>query len=118
MAVLANEFSKGALETKWKATDTNGDSHTVWIYPSPFCAMGFVNDGRYTTGEVAPPVTGTASAPNALRRNNIYFRDIDRQPTRTGFGVVNLVSCVTTQNIAANAELFVSYGEHYNSFNK
>ena len=64
MAVTVNELHTMCLQLVLNVPSGKG----IWIYPAPFCAMRFINDGRYLSNEVGRPT------PAALSRNPHAYR--------------------------------------------
>jgi DNA modification methylase len=116
MSVPVNEFSKWAVQVDHKAKINNSndpaDATDVWVYPFPFCAMRYINDGRRPTtddtqGDLANP------APD---RNNVNWSIPRKTPTNVGFQDPALITIVANRNIPTNSELFVDYGDSFNKF--
>lgn len=51
MEVTAESFRRWAVELNENVSDNEGQKHSVWVVPSPFCAMRYINDPRYLEGD-------------------------------------------------------------------
>ena len=116
MAIPVNEFSKWSAELtsrayiggrKDKASETK-----VWIYPVPFCAMRYLNDGRRS----GPNDDENGVPPPDPEACNVQWVEVEKTPTNVGFQEPSVVSVIAKRNIAANSELFIDYGHNFTRF--
>ena len=115
MSVTVKDFLKWALQLD---NNTN-TSKQVWIFPAPFCAIKMLDDARYTDAEPRRPSPAELKTnPTAYRQNNVEFVDGSREKMRVRqFCRTELVQFRAMRNIAKGDELYISYGDKYNSFN-
>ena len=79
MAVPVNEFHTMCLQLLMKYPF----GKCIWIYPAPFCAMIFINNGRYLPNEVDRPTPALRSQnPHAYQKNNVQFQDSSTENVR------------------------------------
>ena len=113
LAVPVKEFNKWVVQLKHKARINNsnhpGDETDVWIYPVPFCAMRYINDGR----RQPPNATDNTIPPEDPAANNVKWVLPATRPTNVAFQEPDHVSIVAKTNIPRNTELFINYGESF-----
>jgi len=85
----------------------------VWIYPAPFCAMRFVNDGRERNEDGTVPA-GSSAQHATLTNAELHEPKI--RPTPSHLLSYTNVSIVALDNIPAHSEIFVNYGDKFNKF--
>lgn len=109
MKVTKATFSKWANRLPETATDRNMVEHPVWIVPAPFCAMHFVKDGRYLSGDEAPE----AEKLGKERKNNVEFYQTESPSSATSFRSYKILAVRALRNVRYGEELFVDYGNNY-----
>ena len=88
--------------------------HTeVWIYPAPFCAMQFVNDGHERNEDGS--IQAGSSAQHATLTNAV-LDGWKIRPTPTKLLSNIIVFIVALRNIPPHSEIFVDYGDKFNKF--
>ena len=122
LASSVEDFSKWALKTQWRARgrplqDRRVPRYKLWVFPTDFCTMRFINDPRYMPDEPGRPSAAQLDEnPHLYRQSNVEFRS-SRPPTcNADFRNHNLVQVIALRNIPTGGELYVDYGQSYAAF--
>ena len=112
MSVSSKEFSKWALQIDHTFVDSKDKEHTGYICPGPFSTMKYINSYKYIEGDEDKEAYDNETLENSRKANCKYVLN-NRRNRNTEFETYQAISVVAEEDIVANQELFLEYGDKY-----
>ena len=112
MAVSSADYLKWALRVNHQFRDSRNKMHIGYICPGPFCAMRFINDARYASGDLEKEQfdRGTLRHP---RQVNVQYVPNKTFKQNNQFESFKAIAVKATMDILPGQEFYLNYGENY-----
>ena len=112
MSVSSKEFSKWALQIDHTFVDSRSKEHTGYVCPGPFSTMKFINSFKYIEGDEDKEAYDNKTLENPRQANCNYVLN-NRRNRNIDFESYDVISVVASEDIVANQELLLDYGDKY-----
>ena len=112
MSVSSKEFSKWALQIDHTFVDSRDRQHTGYVCPGQFSTMKYINSYKYINGDKDKAAYDNKTLDNPRTANTKYVLN-NRRNRNAEFETYEAISVVATEDIVANQELFLEYGDKY-----